>query len=126
MRIIIRRIGDLADTVSRIKDYGFDMDQIRLQTNCHTKGIVIDGKAVLIGSQNWTGDGTGPNRDASLIVYDDEIAKYYEKAFLYDWSRTGRPRIDESLSPPELATGEEAVPRPGMILMPLERWLGES
>jgi phosphatidylserine/phosphatidylglycerophosphate/cardiolipin synthase-like enzyme len=66
VRIIIRKIGDLRKTVSRIRDYGFDTDQqLRVQTNCHTKGVIVDGKAVLIGSQNWTGDGTGLNRDAT-------------------------------------------------------------
>lgn len=79
-----------------------------------------------MGRQNWTGDGTGPNRDASLIFHNEEIAKYFERIFLYDWGRIGRPHIDESLPPPQLATGEETVPRPGMVLMPLSRWLGES
>lgn len=126
VRIILRKIGDLFDIISDIKDYGFDMDRVRLQTNCHTKGIVIDARAVLIGSQNWTGDGTGPNRDASLIIYDSEVAEYFQRAFLYDWTRIGKPKIDETLPAPELATGQEIAPPPRMILMPLNRWLGES
>lgn len=126
VRIIIRRIGDLRMIVEGIKNYGFDTDTVKLQTNCHTKGIIVDGKVVMIGSQNWTGDGTGYNRDASLIFFDEDAAQYYEKLFLYDWNRIGKPKIDESLPPPELATGEEAYPKPGMVLMPLSRWLGES
>jgi phosphatidylserine/phosphatidylglycerophosphate/cardiolipin synthase-like enzyme len=126
VRIILRRIGKLHDTISRIKNYGFDMDRVRLQTNCHTKGIVIDGTAVMLGSQNWTGDGTGPNRDASVIFYDKEIAEYFQQTFFYDWGRIGKPRIDESLPMPEMASGEESTPRARMILMPLSRWLGES
>lgn len=126
VRIIIRRIGDLRKTVSDIKDYGFDMSNLRLQTNCHTKGIIVDGKSVLLGSQNWTGDGTGYNRDASLIVYDEEVAGYFQDLFLYDFKRVGPPKIDESLPPPVLATGLEGVSQPRMVLMPLERWLGEA
>lgn len=126
VRVIIRNIGDVRKTVSRIRDYGFDTDRLRLQTNCHTKGIVVDGQAVLMGSHNWTGDGTGFNRDASLIFYDPEVAEYYEQLFLYDWNRVGPPRIDESLPAVELVDPADPTPRPGMLLMPLERWLGES
>ena len=43
VRIIFRKIGELPKLVSRIKDYGFDMNRVRLQTNCHTKGMVITG-----------------------------------------------------------------------------------
>jgi hypothetical protein len=126
VKIIIRKIGDLRKTVSRIRDYGFDTDQqLRVQTNCHTKGVIVDGKAVLIGSQNWTGDGTGLNRDASVIFYNTEIANYYQQLFLYDWNRVGAPKIDESLPAPELADPTELTPRPGMVLMPLDSWRGE-
>ena len=126
VRIIIRRIGDLRKTISAIKDYGFDMSKIRLQTNCHTKGIVVDKATVLLGSQNWTGDGTGYNRDASLIVFDEQVAGYYADLFEYDYGRIGSPKIDETLPSPILATGQEGVAPPRMVLMPLERWLGES
>ena len=126
LRLIIRNIGDLRTTVSRILDYGFDTNQLRLQTNCHNKGIVVDSKVVLLGSQNWTGDGTGPNRDASLIFFDDEIAQYYETIFLYDWERIGKPKIDESLPAPEPVTLGDFTPRPGMVLIPISRWLGEG
>jgi hypothetical protein len=126
VRIIIRRIGDLRATISAIKDYGFDMNTIHLQTNCHTKGIIVDGETVMLGSQNWTGDGTGYNRDASLIIYAPEAAQFFEQIFLYDWNRTGKPKIDESLPAPQLVTDDELTPPPRMIQIPLRRWMGES
>jgi hypothetical protein len=37
VRIIFRKIGDVPDILERIQDYGFDMDRVRVQTNCHTR-----------------------------------------------------------------------------------------
>ena len=126
VRVIFRRIGDVRTNVSNIRTFGFDTSKLRLQTNCHTKGIVIDDKAVLVGSQNWTGAGTTTNRDASLIFYDREAAEYYADLFEYDWGRAGAPKIDESLPAPILASSDEGVARPRMVLMPLSKWLGED
>lgn len=126
VRIIFRRIGDLREKLTLLKEYGFDMSKVRLQTNCHTKGIVVDSEVVVAGSHNWSNAGAVFNRDASLIFWDDEIAKYYEDLFLYDWRRSGAPRIDESLPPPRIAKpDEELVPPPGMVRMPWREWFGE-
>lgn len=122
VRILFRRFGDMREAVSRIKDFGFDTDFVRLQTNCHTKGIVVDGERVLVGSHNWTNAGAVYNRDASLIFFDEEIARYFERLFLYDWSRSGRPNIDESVPAVEWVTADEAAPRPGYVRIPASRW----
>lgn len=125
VRIIFRRFGDMRKNVTALKDFGFDMSRVRLQTNCHTKGIVIDGKAVLLGSHNWTNAGTVFNRDASLIFHDQQIARYFEEYFLYDWNRIGPARVDESLPAVELVTGLEGAPRAGMVRVPAFSWFGE-
>jgi phosphatidylserine/phosphatidylglycerophosphate/cardiolipin synthase-like enzyme len=78
-----------------------------------------------MGSHNWTTAGTGFNRDASLIFYDAEIAKFYEEIFLYDWNRIGPAKIDENLPPPVLApSGGETAPPSGYIAVPLSIALG--
>jgi len=92
VRIIFRRIGDVADTLERIQKYGFDMDRVRIQTNCHTKGIIVDSKTVLIGSHNWTTAGTVFNRDASLIIESAAAARYFEQIFEFDWQRIRKAR----------------------------------
>jgi hypothetical protein len=126
VRIIFRSFGsEDRDVISNAKDYGFDTNKIRKQKNCHTKGIIIDSEAVLMGSHNWTTAGTGFNRDASLIFYDAEIAKFYEEIFLYDWNRIGPAKIDENLPPPVLApSGGEPAPPSGYIAVPLSIALG--
>lgn len=125
VRMIFRRFGDMRKNVTALKKFGFNTDLLRLQTNCHTKGIIVDGKVALIGSHNWTNAGTVFNRDASLIFHDQQIAAYFENLFLYDWNRIGRPRIDEGLPAVEIVTGLEGAPRAGMVRVAAEHWFGE-
>ncbi|MEY9405247.1 hypothetical protein ABIF66_000150 [Bradyrhizobium japonicum] len=66
VRIIFRSgYGKERDIFRNAVEFGFDKDKIRFYGTCHTKGIVVDGQKVLLGSQNWTGSGTKFNRDAS-------------------------------------------------------------
>ena len=82
---------------------------MRAQSKCHTKGIVVDSGRVCSGSHNWTNQGTLVNRDASLIFFDEEVAQYYERAFLFDWDHLAKARLSEDLPAPELlAPGTEA------------------
>lgn len=93
VRIIIR--GDFGPelVVERLKQRGFDTDRIRLQNRCHIKGIVVDRSTALVGSHNWTNQGTLVNRDASLIFFDEEIAEYFAKAFWFDWKKLARKSV---------------------------------
>jgi phosphatidylserine/phosphatidylglycerophosphate/cardiolipin synthase-like enzyme len=69
-------------------------DRVKAMDRHHTKGMVVDGRRVLIGSHNWSGLGVSLNRDASLIFDDERIARYYAEAFEIDWARasTVRPK----------------------------------
>jgi phosphatidylserine/phosphatidylglycerophosphate/cardiolipin synthase-like enzyme len=110
VRVILRDIIGSRDMLEALKAYGFDMQRVRMQRNTHTKGIIVDSKAVLIGSHNWSNDGTLYNRDASLIFFDPEIARYFEKIFLHDWERLARRKILGERRP-RREEDEELVPR---------------
>jgi phosphatidylserine/phosphatidylglycerophosphate/cardiolipin synthase-like enzyme len=69
----------------RLQQTGLDLRSVRIQHGVHNKGIVVDSKTVMLGSQNWSADGVLRNRDASLIIFDEEVAHYYEQIFLHDW-----------------------------------------
>jgi phosphatidylserine/phosphatidylglycerophosphate/cardiolipin synthase-like enzyme len=70
------------------KSKGVDINsRLRQIENHHTKGMIVDGRRVLIGSHNWSQPGVTLNRDASLIFDDKEIAEYYSEAFEIDWER---------------------------------------
>ena len=75
------------ELIERLKEFGLDTspDAMRLQSKCHTKGIIVDSKEVLLGSQNLTNGGSLFNRDASLLVRSPKVAKFFEKIFLFDW-----------------------------------------
>ena len=70
---------------------------------------MVDSKTVLLGSHNFTNQGVNTNRDASLLITHDEIAKYYERVFLHDWERLSRETIREEATPIPVGR-EEAVP----------------
>jgi PLD-like domain/Trypsin-like peptidase domain len=127
VRIVFRRLPSVRETLTGLKDFGFDTNpnKVRVQTNCHTKGIVIDGEIVLVGSQNWTRGGTTLNRDASLIFFDPEIAKYYEDLFLFDWNRIAQVRIDESIPAATLVRADEGVLAPGRFRVSASELLGD-
>jgi phosphatidylserine/phosphatidylglycerophosphate/cardiolipin synthase-like enzyme len=72
-----------------------DIDnRVAVIENHHTKGMIVDGRRVLIGSHNWSKPGVTLNRDASLLFDDSEVAAYYTEAFEIDWARSNsvKPR----------------------------------
>ncbi len=61
-----------------------DLDSLGL-TKIHNKGLIVDGKKVLITSLNWNANSIY-NREAGVIVENEEIASFYEDVFLHDWN----------------------------------------
>jgi hypothetical protein len=85
VRIILSQYETLAK-LELLQDAGVDISAVRIQANVHNKGMIVDSKVVAIGSQNWSGDGTLRNRDATLIIYNEDAAKYWQQIFLHDWT----------------------------------------
>lgn len=69
-------------------------------TNVHNKGMVVDNKSVLISSINWNENSVTRNREAGVIIENEEVARYYAEVFFYDWSLT---------QPEKKISGEKAV-----------------
>ncbi len=55
-------------------------------TVLHNKGAVVDGKRVLISSNNWGYSSFARNRELAAILESDEVADYFSKAFGFDWT----------------------------------------
>jgi len=51
----------------------------------HSKFAIIDKKTVLVGSTNWSKNGMQKNREASVIIYSEDLAKEFENIFENDW-----------------------------------------
>lgn len=116
VRIIFRLLNpsEARKNLSALKDMGFDMDSIRVQKNCHTKGIIVDGKRVLLGSQNWSNHGVSINRDASLLFDDEGLAAYFREVFEHDWLSLADKDIGPEDEGIELATSLDVTPA-GMV-----------
>ncbi len=110
------------------KSQGVDFDQrLRVIDNHHTKGMIIDGRRVLIGSHNWSKPGVTLNRDASLIFHDEEVACYYAQAFEIDWERANKIRPRQFVRNESVvleATG--ATPPAGYQRVRLSEWLTDD
>jgi cardiolipin synthase A/B len=55
-------------------------------TNVHNKGMIVDNKSVLISSINWNEDSVTLNREAGIIINNEDVARYYSNVFFYDWN----------------------------------------
>lgn len=112
MRIIVGSSG-AADKIRKLVENGFSETVFRVQRNIHNKGIVVDGRTVLVSSANWSGDGVLRNRDAGLIIHDADIAQYYQAAFLHDWETRASAYLEDD--PPVTVAAEGAETPPGTV-----------
>ena len=84
-------LSGTAGYLDKLQGAGLDLSSVKIQNGVHNKGVVVDSSVVMLGSQNWSGDGVIRNRDASLIIYNADAAKYYEEIFLHDWANMAQP-----------------------------------
>lgn len=89
-------------------------EQLRRIDDSHTKGMIVDGKRLLLGSHNWSKPGVTLNRDASLIFDDEELAGYYAEAFEIDWERSN-PITPKRFVRPEAV----AIPGAEFVVAPM-------
>lgn len=91
---ILLRDNDVVPMLTALLADGFPINVFRIASRTHTKGVIVDGKTVAVGSHNWSDDGVARNRDASLIFYDLEIAQFFGRVFEHDWVSRGNSRFD--------------------------------
>ncbi|MFW6384647.1 MAG: phospholipase D-like domain-containing protein [Halodesulfurarchaeum sp.] len=51
----------------------------------HNKGVIVDGRYVLVGSLNWNDHSFEENREVAVLIEDPTVGSYYERVFLADW-----------------------------------------
>ena len=119
---IIVGSSDAADKIRRLAEAGFNEKVFRTQRHTDNKGVVVDGARVLVSSANWSGDGVVRNRDAGLIIHDEEIAGYYQRVFLDDWNNRAKATIEDDVAA-RIASDHEPVPA-GMVRMSWRDYFG--
>ncbi|HMF56559.1 MAG TPA: phospholipase D-like domain-containing protein, partial [Pyrinomonadaceae bacterium] len=81
---------------------------IKRFVHCHNKLVIVDNQAALVSSQNWSETGVGTNREAGLVIYYPDVARYFSNIFESDWSTALKtfPKIGGgSVGPESLARG---------------------
>jgi phosphatidylserine/phosphatidylglycerophosphate/cardiolipin synthase-like enzyme len=53
--------------------------------HCHNKMILVDGKHVLVSSQNWSNSAVSKNREAGVWLTHTGICSYFTQVFESDW-----------------------------------------
>jgi phosphatidylserine/phosphatidylglycerophosphate/cardiolipin synthase-like enzyme len=98
VRIVLGKIFSASDlpkerrNLDNLKDtYGLKLglniryiDATRL-VHCHNKMVIVDGKGVLVSSQNWSKAAVSENREAGVWLEHAAIAKYFTGIFETDW-----------------------------------------
>lgn len=66
-------------------------------TKLHNKGMIVDMKYVLISSINWNYNSPNNNREAGIIIKNEESSEYFSEIFQYDWNgNPGKLEIGDS------------------------------
>ena len=52
----------------------------------HNKGIIVDGELVLVCSINFSDESIANNREAGVIIENNNVVQWYQAVFDYDWS----------------------------------------
>ena len=80
----------LNETKEYLEAYGVKVKFISSEwspfTTIHNKGMIIDNTTVLISSINWNEQSIRKNREAGVLVTNQEVATYYATVFLSDWA----------------------------------------
>ena len=109
------------------KSKGVDIkNRVRVIEDHHTKGMIVDGRHVLIGSHNWSKPGVTLNRDASLLFDDEEVAQYFTEAFEIDWNRANPARPKRFRREAVVLEAVGDAPPPGFQRVPLSVVLQED
>lgn len=89
IRVIIERNvmgAQNGATYRRLASEGFNVRYARPDVALtHSKFIIVDGRAVLVGSHNLSNSALYDNREASVIIRDFATVAAFEDTFREDW-----------------------------------------
>ena len=79
---------DWLTTIARSEKLAIEariLDYAATGMGVHNKGLIVDGRQVLISSVNWTENSSLYDRELALIVESEAVAAYYGSLFGQDW-----------------------------------------
>jgi phosphatidylserine/phosphatidylglycerophosphate/cardiolipin synthase-like enzyme len=87
----------------------------------HNKGVVVDGRAVLVSSINWNANSPAFNREAGVIIEHPEVAAYYTRVFDDDWNAARSGGTNSTPAPDRLKIVAAACILSGLAALYLYR-----
>ncbi len=104
----------LQKLLDRIKDFGLDTDNIKVQVAVTPRRLSLILRMItmrgIVRSHNLTNEGSLFNRDASLLIKDAEIARYFQPIFNFDWEVLATQTAEESVGGIRVAGANEVTP----------------
>jgi phospholipase D-like protein len=98
VKIILSEYEATGNWLEKLQQAGIDTQHVKIQNGVHNKTFIVDSNVVAVGSQNWSGDGTLRNRDASLIIHHTGAAQYFEQIFVHDWTVLAKQHLKSQVS----------------------------
>ena len=88
---------DIRETVNHFNNQwnrtdGYDATAILMAPSddvvkLHNKGVIVDGKSVLVSSINWNSNAILRNREMGIVIHNETLSQYFEASFEEDWYR---------------------------------------
>ncbi len=75
-----------AAAAARLRALGADAKLDTPEKMTHSKMILVDGRKVLLGSTNWTGNSMGNNNETNVLLDDPVLAGYFGRYFAALWA----------------------------------------
>ena len=75
-----------AAAVARLRGLGAEAQLDTPAKMTHSKLIIVDGKKVLLGSTNWTGNSMGNNNESNVQLDDPVLAEAFGRYFAAVWA----------------------------------------
>ncbi len=66
-------------TLAHLQKNNVPAKLVNMDGSMHCKLIIIDGKTVIVGSTNWSYYAIDKNREASVVIRDERIARIFEE-----------------------------------------------
>jgi phosphatidylserine/phosphatidylglycerophosphate/cardiolipin synthase-like enzyme len=87
VRVITEESYDFVEVAALLKAHNIPVvwQDSHYFTALHNKGIVVDGRLVLISSINYSDGSISENREAGVIIENEAIAQWYQNVYDYDW-----------------------------------------
>jgi phosphatidylserine/phosphatidylglycerophosphate/cardiolipin synthase-like enzyme len=87
VRVITEETYDFVEVAALLHQHNIPVvwQDTRWFTALHNKGIVVDGRIVLISSINYSDGSISENREAGVIIENEEVAQWYQNVYDFDW-----------------------------------------